>query len=61
MSVANRKKKSSSSYSTAHIGSFKFYPIIRQYTTANRVIHVYTTGGGQMVSNLLGKKVYAYM
>ena len=36
-----------------------FYPIIRQYTTANRVIHVYTTGGDQMVSNLLGKKVYA--
>ena len=33
-----------------------FYPIIRQYTTANRVIHVYTTGGDQMVSNLLGKK-----
>ncbi len=36
-----------------------FYPIIRQYTTASRVINEYTTGGDQMVSNLLGKKVYA--
>ena len=35
------------------------YPIIRQYTTASRVINEYTTGGDQMVSNLLGKKVYA--
>ena len=32
----------------------KFYPIIRQYTTASRVINEYTTGGDQMVSNLLG-------
>ena len=36
-----------------------YYPIIRQYTTASRVINEYTTGGDQMVSNLLGKKVYA--
>ena len=38
---------------------YVIYPIIRQYTTASRVINEYTTGGDQMVSNLLGKKVYA--
>ncbi len=39
------------------MGITSYYPIIRQYTTASRVINEYTTGGDQMVSNLLGNRM----